>query len=187
MEAREALQDRISTLRQQRGAAVLDKRGFDSKALVQAEADLAALDDAQDVRVARAREGSEAERQKRLAEARTEFRTGEANFLSHIRKAQEHALATRDAINAALEANKGQGRLAHEISGERGVPIVFNVREVENILACLLSADMSRINYPKTRLGPILWPVSHYKPGLDWGEVFAKKRAAETEKLVGKD
>jgi hypothetical protein len=168
MQTRDEIQARIETLRAERGKCVLDGRKFDDAALEAAERDLAALDDAGAEKARRDREVAQAEHTKCVAALKASLRAEIANYLEAVRRAETASRQAAEAIAQALEGAKAMARLAHQL-GAKAVPIPISARETENRMGCRHAAVMATAGgHNAHRLGPVEWPVTHYRADQSW-------------------
>jgi len=105
-ERRRDLENTVSTLRQTRGTAVVDgvPTTIPHDAIIAAEAELAALDDAESELVRRQRAAAKDEAGYRRAELLTQMRAAERKRVEAVHRAEQYARAMRAELLTAFEA-----------------------------------------------------------------------------------
>jgi len=165
---------RLAGLRAKRGSALLDGENIDAAEYANAEAELAALRDAEGEQVRRERQAAGQARGSRRDEQRARLRDLERQRVEALQDAEEAARTLAETLGHLLSVNEEMAGSAHEISGT--VPSPLSGVAFARRLSDRLSAVMSTVAGHKHRMGNLVWPTSMCKPDQSW--------AAEESRLV---
>lgn len=166
---RSAIEDRIETLKRERGAAKLDGRKFDGSAIETLETELAALNDADGERARRDRAAAQAEIEEQRTKLRGQLATIEQDRLAAVADAEKAARSLSESIGRVIECSGDLATTLHRLTG--AVPTELHVAEIENRLASRLSAVMRTTKgRSRYRIGHLDWLASHFSPETNWQE-----------------
>lgn len=165
---RTIIEDRIETLKRERGAAKLDGRKFDDSAIGTLETELKALDDADGERARRDRAAAQAEVEEQRAKLRGRVAELEAERLAAVGDAERAARELAGAIGRVIEISMDEASTLHAATG--AVPMPLHRTDVENRLSGRLAAVMQTVKGNRCRVGHIDWIAGHYKAETDWKE-----------------
>ena len=181
-------QDRLEQLRTARGAALLDEGKFDGNAIVDAEQELQALNDAEGEEVRRQRDEDEKKRKALLVQHRRDLAAMEGDRLAALREAEAGARQVVAGIARALAVNARMATTCHAISGD-SAPLPLNAAGFVTRLAGRLSAVMASVAGHGHRLGFLEWRPAMYHERDDWAACEQKLLAPHLAPLLddGKD
>ena len=169
MTEREAIESKVAGLRQSRGAALLDGKKFDPAAIQAAEAQLAALDDADSEQTRRQRMEANRQHEAKVTALRTEKADATAARLAARQEAEtkfrEAVDATRRELLHAAAERDAQSRL-NKLTGERG-----GVEgEIDHIrqLSLLVASQVRSITKHPARFGILEFPNALPDPSKSW-------------------
>lgn len=183
---RQEIEDRLTALRRERGAATLDGKAFNPAAIVAMEHELEALDDAEGEKTRRDREAAERQHDGSQARLRKQLADLEVSRLAAIAEANAAACQLAESIGRAITVSENMARVAYQLTGYSS-PIVLQKNTLVSRLCGRLSAVMASIPGHRGRLGGIQWSGgSLYRGGDDWAEAEKALAANHLEHLIGK-
>jgi hypothetical protein len=181
---RETIEEKLDALRQQRGAAVLDKTVFDSDAIVTLETKLSEIDDAAAEQARRQRAKAEATHQSDLSAKRAQLSALIADDLADTKVAEDAARALSAAISRKLKRVPEMARVTHEVSGAP-VPICLHFPTVMSNIGGWVAAIIGAPLKPRGMLGPLKWShVSLYDAQKSWRDSEAATYAKHLTPLT---
>jgi hypothetical protein len=179
-ETREALESRLSALRQQRGSAALDGRRFDSTPIRAIADELAELEDVESEKARRSRLDADRVRAVSATRLRTELAAAKEEYTAAWTDADGAVRDLVDAVRRIIDGAATMTRLAHELTGE-AAPIPVNPSAVVSRLGGRLGAVLATIPGHRSRLGGLNWSgTSLYDSSKD----FAGAEAALVNKHI---
>ncbi|MCX2721969.1 hypothetical protein [Roseibium salinum] len=163
----------LENLKARQATAMLDGDDFNPAEVVNAEAELAALRDAQSEQVRRQRHTAAQARQQQKTERKSQLQELAKKRTEALQGAEEGARQLAAEVGRAIALNKEMVALAHEISGE-GTPGPLSALEFPKRLSNRLSAVMKTVPGHPQRLGNIPWMTTTQKQDESWAAEEAR-------------
>jgi len=186
-ERRSEVETKLSKLRAQRGAAVLDGEPFDSAELSDLEGEVASLAAAGDEQINRDRAEERLEFEKRRSQLRKELAALEATRLGAVQDANHAARDLARALERVLTSNAEMAKVATEITGGKA-PSILGVHGLVQRLSGRLSAVMQSIPGYPARFGSIVWQgASLHSHADDWRALEQTALRPHLKPLIEKD
>jgi len=155
-QTREALEGKLSDLRRQRGAAILDGKKYDATAILSAADELAALEDVEGERTRRDRLAADRVRAEQATKLRTELVAAKEDYTAAWTDAEGAVRDLVDAVRRVIEGAATMTRLAHDLTGE-SAPIPVSPSAVVSRLGGRIGAVLATIPGHRSRLGGLSW------------------------------
>jgi hypothetical protein len=172
---------RLDKLRRRRGAAVLDGKPFDDRAIIAAEQEVDALAQAE-VEAARRERDDEAARLAQIASALSgELSSNEEERLAAIRRAERGARELVAGLAEALRVADDMRDLARRLG--MPVPAKLDGPAMASRLSQRLVAILSTLPGHPYRLGAVEWRSCWREPEDDWAERERAELSAEIDSL----
>ena len=146
-ERRVNAEERLEALRRERGVSMLDDGGCgDVTAIAALEAEIAAIDEAEAVEVARERELAAEHERERQARIQAQCRAAEARRMFALQRAEEHCRTMVAAFGDVLTESDRIGKALAALPTK--VPVGLTVNETGRRLCHMLSGVLRNITSP---------------------------------------
>lgn len=187
VERRAEVETTLDEARRARGAAMLDGKRVDHRAVTDAEGELAAIDAAETERTRRERAAADQQWRTRRDRLRGELARQEELRLAAIADANAAARTLAAALGRVLAISDGVARLAHQIAG-KAAPMPLGAPAVRSRLGGRLAAILASVPGCRARLGSCSWShFSLYGDADEWLDAEHKIMAPHLAPLIGKD
>lgn len=183
---KDAVMLRLETLHGARGAATLDGKSFDNRQIAQAEAELAALGEAEAEAVRRRRTAAAVADGARCAALRRRIEEVEAQRLEAVARAEQACRAMIDAMAQVMTAS-GEIRAAARAMGGRS-PFALAADDVEARLADRLTVLLGTVAARPGWFGRLALRRPFFQaPTDDWRDAERRVAAADLAALTTAD
>jgi hypothetical protein len=168
-----AASSRLDAIRAHQASAALDGEDFNPAELVNAEAEVAALQDALGEQNRRERLQQSQARQEARKDALSRIEADQKQLIETLQGIEENARALSSGIKVALELYKRISASSHEYSGKPS-PTALSPFDTPKRLSNYLISVLSEATDNRHQIGNLRLPSSPAKPDVSWAREEAR-------------